>query len=247
MSRITQHEQVRRALERLDGIGHLGQIYAETLGSGTVWGTLTPQASIRRIMKTHPNLFHQLKRGLYCLASRRKEFEQQYGEAGQDPPPQASALNHSYYQGLLVEIGNALELGTYVPANDRNRMYLGRRLGEVANLNELPQFGYKNFLRQAKTVDVIWINQRDMPHALIEVEMTTDMNRSLIKLNELRDFSACMSIAAPASRQRVFKDRLSLDTFSTIRKRVSFQDLDKIARDHESALRRQLGTKAHAA
>jgi hypothetical protein len=35
-------------------------------------------------------------------------------------------FNHSYYQGLLLEIGNMKGMSTYIPAQDKNKMFLNK-------------------------------------------------------------------------------------------------------------------------
>jgi len=45
----------------------------------------------------------------------------------------------------------------------------------------LPAFGYSSLMKEAKSIDVIWFNDRKMPSFAFEVEISTDINRSLIK------------------------------------------------------------------
>ena len=44
---------------------------------------------------------------------------------------------HYYYQGLIAEIGDFKGKYTFVPNQDRNKPYLGKKLGEVANMNKI--------------------------------------------------------------------------------------------------------------
>ena len=117
-----------------------------------------------------------------------------------------------------------------------------RASASLCSIDKLPPFGYPNFLRHAKTVDVIWLNRRAMPHSLFEVELTTDMRISLLKFSELQDFYTTMRIVAPSSRLREFEDKISADAFYAIRRRVKFSDLDEIARQYESAQRQAILT-----
>ena len=43
---------------------------------------------------------------------------------------------------------------TYIPSQDKNRMFLDKHLGEVADTYTLPLFTYDSLLRKARTVDV---------------------------------------------------------------------------------------------
>ena len=242
LSVSSQHDQVMAAMERLGGIATLSQLYHATLSGDAEWKTKTPHATIRRIVQTNA-AFYKIKPGLYCLAARKREFERAYQLPTRGPiSPEVAQLNHSYYQGVLVEIGNAKGHCTYVPPQDKNKKFVSVRLGKISSTEKLPPFGYPNFLRHAKTVDVVWLNRRAMPHSLFEVELTTDMRISLLKFSELQDFYTTMRIVAPSSRLREFEDKISADAFYAIRRRVKFSDLDEITRQYEIAQRQAILT-----
>ena len=236
MRKITQWTQVVSALKQLGGIATLSQLNRALLspdGDATHWKTKTPEATIRRIVRNTPTHIHPLKPGLYCLQELASKYEREYSlpEEG-EIPPKVEERNHWYYQGLLVEIGKARNYKTYVPAQDRNRTYGNQKLGDVCDITRLPNFGYQNFLRRARTVDVIWFNRRDMPAKMFEVEMSTDMLNSLSKFNELRDFYTQLKIVAPAPRRDHFADRLEMDTFHEIRGRVKFMGIDELEKKY---------------
>ena len=236
MSKTTQWMQVLAALKDLGGIATLSQLNSALLspgGAATGWATRTPEATIRRIVRQQSEHFHVLKPGLYCLRELAARFEQDYAlPQDGDIPPAVENRNHSYYQGVLVEIGNARGYITYVPSQDKNRAFGNQKIGDICATTRLPAFGYRGFMRQARTVDVIWFNRRNMPAEMFEVEMSTDMRNSLIKFNELRDFYAQFKIVAPAPRQRHFADRMEMDTFHEIRGRVNFMDIDELEQKH---------------
>ena len=230
--RTTQWMQVASALQQLGGIATLSQLTRHLLapsGDATNWATKTPEATIRRIVRNTPDYIHVLKPGLYCLREFASKFEEQYNlpEKG-DAPSNVVERNHWHYQGLLLEIGNARDYKTYAPAQDRNRAFGNQKLGDVCGTTRLPNFGYQHFTRRARTVDVIWFNRRDMPAKLFEVEFSTDMLNSLAKFNELRDFHAQFTIVAPPHRKSHFDDRVAMDTFHEIRRRVIFISTDQI-------------------
>ena len=228
----TQWMQVVAALTELGGIATLSQLNRQLLapgGDATQWATKTPEATIRRIVRNTPNHIHVLKPGLYCLQEQAAKHEKDYRLPQEgDAPSNVVERNHWYYQGLLLEIGNARDYKTYVPAQDKNRAYGNQKLGEVGEITILPNFGYQHFIRRARTVDVIWFNRRDMPAQLFEVEFSTDMLNSLSKFNELRDFYTQFSIVAPSHRKNHFDDRIGMDTFHDIRRRVTFISTDQI-------------------
>ena len=142
-------------------------------------------------------------------------------------------FSHGYYQGLLVEIGKFHHLMTYVPAQDQNRLYIGQRLGDITDTTSLPAFTYEKLMKRAKTIDVIWFNEREMPFAFYEVEHTTDIKNSLSKFYELQDFNAGFYIVANASRKNEYEDKLHVSMFKPIEDRVIFLDYKRIVEMYE--------------
>ena len=230
--RVTQWKQVVSALDELGGIATLSQLNRYLLapgGDATKWATKTPEATIRRIVRNTPDYIHVLKPGLYCLQELAATLEKDYDLPQEgDVPPRVEERNHWYYQGLLLEIGNARNYKTYVPSQDGNRSFGSQKLSDVCAITRLPNFGYSEFMRRARTVDVIWFNRREMPAAMFEVELSTDMLNSLTKFNELRDFYTQLSIVAPAHRKAHFEDRIGMDTLHEIRGRVKFVSIGEL-------------------
>ena len=142
-------------------------------------------------------------------------------------------FSHGYYQGLLVEIGKFSHKTTYVPAQDRGRKYIGQTLGDIADTTDLPRFTSDSLMRKAKTVDVIWFNERNMPSSFYEVEHTTDIKNSLSKFYELQDFYAEFFIVANEIRRKEFEDKLHVSLFGAIEKRVKFLDYKRVVGMYE--------------
>lgn len=94
-------------------------------------------------------------------------------------------FTHSYYQGIIVELGNMHNYTTYVPNQDKNKKFLEKKLCEITTEPELPDFTYEVIRNRAKTVDVIWFNERRMPFRFYEVEHPTNITNSLDKFYEL--------------------------------------------------------------
>ena len=128
-------------------------------------------------------------------------------------------FNHSYFQGLLVEIGNITGFQTFVPNQDKNRLFLNKPLGEITTLDNIHQFSYDLFVKRAKTIDVIWFNERNMPSSFFEVEHSTDIYNSLIKFSDLKDFFSSFCIVADYARKREFDAKISAMVFKELKKR----------------------------
>ncbi len=228
---MKQYEAVIQALEKLGGQATLAQLYREVMQvEGCKWGTKTPFASIRRIVQTRPEIF-KVRPGLWAL----RAYKEQLGLSESDEKRTAEAIeqDHAYYQGLLVVIGNLRGLATFVPNQDKNKLFVDRRLEELRTLQEVPTFSYEAFVRRVGTVDVSWFNQRQMPDSLFEVEHTTDIQNSLLKFYELRDFHARMVIVADENRRAEFERRIQHDAFYEIKGRVNFFGYDRLVKTYE--------------
>lgn len=226
---MTQEQQVIETMRELGGYATFRRLNA-TVDFST-WKTKTPEASVRRIVQNSRHIF-RIQPGLWALEECREDvlklFELKIGNEQSE-----ELFTHGYYQGLLVEIGKFRQQTTYVPAQDKNRLFIGQKLSDISDTTEIPAFTYDDLLKRARTVDVIWFNERMMPSAFYEVEHTTDIKNSLSKFYELQDFQAGFYIVANISRKKEFEDKLHVSIFSPIENRVKFLDYNKVAALHE--------------
>lgn len=229
MKTISQTEQVITAMEKEGGFATLKRL--NEIVDFSSWKTNTPEASVRRIVQNSNQIF-KIRPGLWALEKYRAEvlrhFDLKIGNSKSE-----EVFTHGYYQGLLVEIGKMQNRTTYIPAQDKNRLFIGKKLAEITDTTDIPSFTYEKILRKAQTIDVIWFNERKMPSDFYEVEHTTDIKNSLSKFYELQDFSAKFYIVAASSRKKEFDDKLSVSMFDSIKERVKFIDYDKVAKKHE--------------
>ena len=229
MTKISQEIQVIETMRKEGGYATLRRL--NEIVDFSTWKTKTPEASIRRIVQDSRHIF-RIQPGLCALEEMRdvvmKEFDLTIGNNRSE-----EEFSHGYYQGLLIEIGKFRKQKTYIPAQDKNRKFLGRPLSEITDTMKLPDFSYDTLKRKAKTVDVIWFNERIMPSSFYEVEHTTDMKNSLSKFYELQDFNAGFYIVADASRKREFDDKINVSMFEPIKDRVGFLDYKRVAAMYE--------------
>lgn len=230
MKKITQTTQVIEAMRNEGGYATLRRL--NEIIDFSSWATKTPEATVRRIVQQEKSIF-KIQPGLWALEEMREEvlkkFEIKIGDKKSE-----EQFTHGYYQGILVEIGKFRHKMTYVPAQDKNRKYMGQPLSKVTDTIDLPRFTYDNLLRKAKTIDVIWFNEREMPSAFYEVEHTTDIKNSLSKFYELQDFYADFFIVADKQRKVEFDDKLHVSMFQPIEKRVKFLDYERVIGQFES-------------
>lgn len=136
---MKQYEAVIQTMERLGGIATLGQLNQEVFKiSDCEWKTKTPFASIRRIVQTNENIY-KIKPGLYGLKSYKKQNEAKgiFEETEKNKnSKEAAEFNHSYYQGLLITIGNLKRYKTFLPNQDKNRLFINVKLGDLSTLKK---------------------------------------------------------------------------------------------------------------
>ncbi|WP_276774620.1 hypothetical protein [Porphyromonas endodontalis] len=220
----TQEAQVIEALRSLNGYATLRRLN-ETIDF-SLWKTKTPEASVRRIVQKSSLIF-KIRPGLWALEESRQTILKRFKLETKDQANE-ERFSHSYYQGLLIEIGKLNKQKTYIPAQDKNKLFLEQRLGDLSDTTELPPFSYDNLLRKARTIDVVWFNERQMPSCFYEVEHTTDIKNSLSKFYELQDFHAKFFIVSDESRRREYEDKLNVSMFSQIHNRVEFLNYDQV-------------------
>ncbi|MDT4955295.1 MAG: hypothetical protein QOJ02_3433 [Acidobacteriota bacterium] len=231
---MKQHEAVVEAMRRNGGFATLGYLYQTALKIPDChWGTKTPFASIRRIVQVHPKLFFKIRPGLWALSAQREEVLEQFSLAGSVSSNKVEEFNHSYYQGLLVQIGNLKNFETFVPHQDKNKLFLSRKLAEISTLRDFHNFTYDSLLKRARTVDVSWFNQRKLPKAFFEIEHTSDFRNSLQKFMEFQDFRIKFRVVADAAKRREFENKIASDFFTPIRREVEFLDYEKLSKWHE--------------
>jgi hypothetical protein len=231
---MKQHEAVIEVMKANGGFATFSHLYAEVLKvPGVKWGTKTPFASIRRIVQNE-RFFFKIRPGLWALKEYKDKLPFAEAISPKASEQQQAEFNHTYYQGLLVEIGNLKKFDTFVPNQDKNKQFLNKPLIQVTTVREFYPFTYENIVNQARTVDVTWFNERKLPKAFIEIEHSTDIYRSLLKFFELQDFYADFIIAAPITRENEFLSKLSSRAFDPIQKRVKFWDYETVSKVHSN-------------
>jgi hypothetical protein len=233
---MKQHEAVIRAMEQNGGFATLGHLYHAALKLPEChWGTKTPFASIRRIVQTHSDLFFKIRPGLWALKAHEQQVLEQLSLLQQTSPDSHEEFNHSYYQGLIVQLGNLKNYETFVPHQDKNRSFLSHKLADVATLKQFHPFTYDHLLRRAKTVDVTWFSARKIPHSFFEVEHSTNIYNSLLKFSDFQDFRIKFYIVADINRRREFDDQIARPTFEPIRSTVKFLDYESLSDLHSKS------------
>jgi hypothetical protein len=226
---MNQHDAVIKVMEDKGGFSTLGQLYQNVDVSN--WKTKTPFASIRRIVQDE-RYFFKVKPGLWALNSHKDLVLQNFSIGDKSSKMKEDEFSHSYYQGLLVEVGNLEGYETFIPNQDKNKMYLAKPLKEYLTANEFYNFTYEHIIKKVNTIDVCWFNKRKFPNSIFEIEHSSDIQNSLMKFLYLQDFNTKFNIVADKAREREFKSKLSSYAFDSIRDRVKFIEYNSISRYH---------------
>lgn len=224
---IKQKEQVIEAMQKNGGFATFQKLN-EMLDFST-WKTKTPAASVRRIVQQNKE-FYKIKPGLWALKEYKKELSKNNIEKFVEKETEKT---HAYYQRLIVEIGNIRKFNTFVPNQDKNKFFDNRKLNEITTLSEIPSFTYDELLKKAKTIDVIWFNERKLPNALYEVEHTTTFDNSLEKFYDLQDFHTHFRIVASEKREKEYISKINKLIYKDIKNRIEFIKYEKLEKQFE--------------
>lgn len=226
---MKQHEQVIEVMRKNGGYATLGFLNHQVDVSN--WKSKTPFASIRRIVQDD-KYFFKIKPGLWALKELKKEVLDKFQIQNISQKENQDVFNHTYFQGLLIEIGKLKGYKTYVPPQDKNKLFLEAPLGSISEIDNIFDFSYPEIVGRAKTVDVIWFNDRKMPYSFFEVEHSTDIQNSLLKFNDLQDFFSNFYIVSSISRKKEFDNKIAYRAFREIKDRIKFIDYDFVSNLH---------------
>lgn len=232
---MKQYEAVIEVMKSNGGYSTLGNLYQEVFKIEKVkWGTKTPFASIRRIVQDE-RFFFKIRPGLWALKEEKEKVLRLFDIQKKEPGKEVE-FNHSYYQGLLLEIGKLKRFQTFIPNQDKNKRYLERPLKDFATIEKYFNFTYDYIIDRASTIDVSWFNERNFPQALFEVEYSTDFKNSLLKFLELQDFNVEFRIVSDKKRQKQFDSTMTFNAFKKIENRVKFLPYDVVSELHTKTI-----------
>lgn len=233
---MKQHDAVIETIKNLGGIATLAQLNQEVFKiKDCSWKTKTPFATIRRIVQQRPEIY-KIRPGLYGLVSHKKINEQRGISIETEKNKNSKEIqefNHSYYQGIILQIGKFKGLETIVPFQDKNKTFLNKKLKDFCSLDSFPSFSFEKIVHRSSTIDVIWFNERSMPHSFFEIEHSTDIQNSLLKFNDLQDFYVRMIIVADKKRKAEYESKIKYSSFKEIIQRVIFLDYESLSKQYE--------------
>ena len=117
----------------------------------------------------------------------------------------------------------------------KNKKFLNNTLGNCATLEAIHKFTYDDIIDRAKTIDVIWFDNRKFPQSFFEVEHSTDFQNSFVKMLDLKSFYAHFNIVADEKRHREFEKKISYSTFEELKSRIKFISYEKLSEYHSKS------------
>lgn len=224
----TQIDDIIEAMVKNGGYATLA--YLNQNVDTSTWKTKTPFESIRCDLQRHKEFF-KIQPGLWALEDYRDSVLKKFS-IKENEKEQVETFTHSYYQGLITEIGNMKHFQTFTPLQDKNRLFLDKKLGDISTMKEMPEFTYEKIVKRARTIDTVWFNERNLPNAFYEVEHSTNIINSLNKFFELQDFRANFFIVADSKRKNEFDDKISQSIYNPIKSLVKFLDYESLSNQY---------------
>jgi hypothetical protein len=157
---------------------------------------------------------------------------------------------HEMAQAAILELGNILGYETYTsdPSKDPGEQFyevvelegyrtvIPRTLGQIATLEEVPDFAPKRVLESAKDIDVIWFKD-ELPVVCFEVEHTTNVKQGLLRQFQISKHvpNARFFVIAPEDQRAKFEKEVATYPFKQIRNRYSFKSYDEFVEFYDGA------------
>ena len=162
------------------------------------------------------------------------EFKPPKGRPPKLETAKGSEYTHSVVQGMLVELGNLLGYDTY--SANQTPTYRDTTIGELATLEDLPDFTSKRILNTARQIDVIWLED-EFPICCFEVEHSTDVTKGLLRMHQLSRFQTQFFIVGPDTLKRKFETETSKSPFYQHRDRYFFRSYEEVERLYQQTKR----------
>ncbi len=228
---MKQYEAVIKVMEDNRGYATLSYLYEKVLKvPNVIWKTKTPFATIRRIVQDK-RFFFKIKPGLWALKTYKDKLPDEILSLIEEDKEveKEGKFTHSYYQGMIIEIGNLKGFKTYIPMQDKNKKFLDKPLRELVNLDDILKFTYEEVIQKVQSIDVFWFNKRNFPAFIFEIEHSTDFKNALLKFLELQDFKVKMYIVSHKERQREFLSKMEFSGFEPIKGITHFITYEEVS------------------
>lgn len=232
---MTKVEAIKKLMEDNGGSATLEMIYNNiekyypAAKSSREW-----QAGLRGVL--YRELDKQFKRvglGIYALM----DFKEEKIEEINDQTPQRI---HSIMQGICLEIGNFLNLGTYTA--DPTATYNNLTLNNLATLKIVPSFTYEEILDSAKRIDILWFNKKgyQFPKRAIEIVDSIGTLEQALKRNlQLIEFNLDFYIVGKREYKGKIEREINREPYIRVKERYKVKDYDEIIEIYKNPIAHQ--------
>ena len=129
-------------------------------------------------------------------------------------------LSHTQIQWMLGKFGQQIGYQVWIAANDRNKEYKGKKLGEIS-IDKLPSLALDDdFQKAIELIDVVLLKGKQVA-AAFEIEHTTSIYSGLLRMHDLAisapNSKLPLYIIAPENRIGKVRKELSRPTFKTLK------------------------------
>jgi hypothetical protein len=155
-----------------------------------------------------------------------------------EPPPQTkissdSKLSHEAVEAYLLRLGTLLGFDTYTP--DSGHVFDGRKLGELATLQELPICSTKAVMEAIENVDVVWVRD-EVPELFFEVEHSTGVTSGLLRMFPAAEkLAKTCFVIAPEGELKKFQRDLERPPFKKLKARYQFRSYEQLQQMYTAA------------
>lgn len=207
------------------GWGIRNQQLLQDKSADTIVGAVRSQRNDLPTLETRfDNYFEEasLARGITAMPKKRGR-PRKAGVKPEDTKKVAATKQeeseHVKAQSMLIQLGKVTGCSVWIAANDRNRQYRGKSLGDGC-LKAMPNLGLTSEATKRITyIDVIWVRQNTPVYAF-EIETTTLIYSGLLRMSDLLASAPVLNIklfiVAPRDRQDKVMDELARPTFEKI-------------------------------
>ena len=231
---MTKVQAIAKVMEDNGGAANLDMIYDNIvkyypeINKSSEWQAGIRGVLYREIRKTR--MFKKIGLSIYSLADYKEE---------EKPDKKDAVKMHSYIEGICVELGNYNGYDTF--SADPSAWYRDKlQIRNFVTLSDIPQFSYKEILREAQRIDVVWFNRKGLafPQKVFEVvDSVGTLNGAFNRSLQLRNFRTSFFIVAPERHREKYNQTIELETYQENKERFTFITYEEIIDLYENTAR----------
>ena len=114
---------------------------------------------------------------------------------------------------------------TYTP--DASKTFNGEKLGDIATLEDLPDFTNAKIMESVQNIDVVWLKD-EWPEYFFEVEHTTGVTSGLLRIYQAERLPAKFFIIGPEDVLNRYEREVEKAPFNRIKNKYRFRTYDQL-------------------